>query len=576
MSIKISQINGCDLVDAELQNLFAEFKVDINKELTDVKSVISGLSVITPTEFNAFKTEFERWKTEHGDDATTEHNTLKQRIDTIDAAIETITNEYATQEWVESKNYLVANDVSEFATKSALSALNDRVSAIAGDDEALDTLTEVKEKLAEKVDTAVFTEYKSAVNSEFLEKAPLSELNALTERVTTLENSTADADALDAFKTETAENLAAKAPLEDFKAIKKIVNDNAYAITFADAAGTKEVYTADTATFDILVYPSNTFDDTTATKVSSSDDEFTAISKKGVTRFNGSGKLYFKPVPHDGYKITRVKVDDGEYGSISADTAGVYTVKNIRSDLSILVTCVLESTPAFSVSFVLEHGTVKAYSDSEFVTEFDDPSAISVEEENNVWFELIPDSGYAVSLTRDNILGSYKNLKVNADEKYGNDNMYAITKISSNVTVTPVFTRLEKTLADYAIIDAYTKDEIDAKVSSVYKYKGSVAKYENLPTENLTVGDVYNVEDVGLFKHDMNYAWNGEAWDALGSSVDLSSYSTTEQSDAKYATLDSVSAIQAKLPDVPAAEGTYTLQAVRTADGIAYSWVSVA
>lgn len=573
MSIKISQINGCDLVDAELQNLFAEFKVDINKELTDVKSVISGLSVITPTEFNAFKTEFERWKTEHGDDATTEHNTLKQRIDTIDAAIETITNEYATQEWVESKNYLVADDVSEFATKSALSALNDRVSAIAGDDEALDTLTEVKEKLAEKVDNTVFTEYKSAVNSEFLEKAPLSDLNTLAERVTTLENSTADADALDAFKTETAENLATKASLEDFKAIKKIVNDNAYAITFADA-GSKN-YNADTATFDILVYSSNTFDDTAATKVSSSDDEFTAISKKGVTRFNGSGKLYFKPTPHDGYKITRVKVDDGEYGSISADAAGVYTIKDIRSDLSILVTCVPESTAAFSVSFVLEHGTVKAYSDK-FVTEFDDPSAISVESGNNVYFELIPDNGWAVSLSKDNISGTYKNLKVNADEGYGNDNMYGITKITANVTVTPVFTRLEKTLADYAITDAYTKDEIDAKVSSVYKYKGSVAKYENLPTENLTIGDVYNVEDVGLFKHDMNYAWNGEAWDALGSSVDLSSYSTTEQSDAKYATLESVSAIQAKLPDVPTTEGTYTLQAVRTADGVTYSWVSAA
>lgn len=53
--------------------------------------------------------------------------------------------------------------------------------------------------------------------------------------------------------------------------------------------------------------------------------------------------------------------------------------------------------------------------------------------------------------------------------------------------------------------NVYSKTEIDNKVSSIYKYKGSVANKESLPTENLTIGDVYNLEDTG-----MNVAYTGE------------------------------------------------------------------
>lgn len=59
----------------------------------------------------------------------------------------------------------------------------------------------------------------------------------------------------------------------------------------------------------------------------------------------------------------------------------------------------------------------------------------------------------------------------------------------------------------------------DLGLASAYKYKGSVAKYENLPTSGLNNGDVYNVEESG-----MNYAWTGTGWDPLGSTVDLSGY----------------------------------------------------
>ena len=83
------------------------------------------------------------------------------------------------------------------------------------------------------------------------------------------------------------------------------------------------------------------------------------------------------------------------------------------------------------------------------------------------------------------------------------------------------------TLAGYGITDAFTKDEISRKISSVYRYKGSVETKTDLPSENLTEGDVYNIKDTGD-----NYAWVapvGELagfWDKLAGDIDLSSYAT--------------------------------------------------
>ena len=83
------------------------------------------------------------------------------------------------------------------------------------------------------------------------------------------------------------------------------------------------------------------------------------------------------------------------------------------------------------------------------------------------------------------------------------------------------------TLAGYGITDAFTKDEISSKISSVYRYKGSVETKTDLPSEKLTEGEVYNIKDTGD-----NYAWVapvGELagfWDKLAGDIDLSSYAT--------------------------------------------------
>lgn len=58
---------------------------------------------------------------------------------------------------------------------------------------------------------------------------------------------------------------------------------------------------------------------------------------------------------------------------------------------------------------------------------------------------------------------------------------------------------------------------ISSSISSAYKYKGSVANQAALPSSGQNVGDVYDTQDTG-----MNYAWNGSAWDSLGTYVDTS------------------------------------------------------
>lgn len=71
---------------------------------------------------------------------------------------------------------------------------------------------------------------------------------------------------------------------------------------------------------------------------------------------------------------------------------------------------------------------------------------------------------------------------------------------------------------------------ITTALSSVMHYKGSVATYDDLPTTDLAVGDVYNVIDTGA-----NYAWSGSGWDELSGIIDLSAYYTSAQVDTLLA-----------------------------------------
>lgn len=63
---------------------------------------------------------------------------------------------------------------------------------------------------------------------------------------------------------------------------------------------------------------------------------------------------------------------------------------------------------------------------------------------------------------------------------------------------------------------------LKSDITAMYRYKGSVASYDKLPTSGQTIGDVYDVGD------GMNYAWNGEKWDGLGQVFTIDAIQNTE------------------------------------------------
>lgn len=76
--------------------------------------------------------------------------------------------------------------------------------------------------------------------------------------------------------------------------------------------------------------------------------------------------------------------------------------------------------------------------------------------------------------------------------------------------------------------------DLSDELTSIYTYKGSKATYADLPSTGNEVGDVWNVEaaytvDGKTYAEGTNWAWNGESWNALAGSIDLSGYVTSEE-----------------------------------------------
>ena len=81
--------------------------------------------------------------------------------------------------------------------------------------------------------------------------------------------------------------------------------------------------------------------------------------------------------------------------------------------------------------------------------------------------------------------------------------------------------------------DTYTKAQVDAKLSGVYKVKRS-STFEALPKDNNVVGDVYNITNafnLGGKHYDAgtNVVWTEEGWDALSGSFDTTAIESSIQ-----------------------------------------------
>ena len=122
-----------------------------------------------------------------------------------------------------------------------------------------------------------------------------------------------------------------------------------------------------------------------------------------------------------------------------------------------------------------------------------------------------------------------------------------VDKVNGKQLSTNDYTTAEKNKLAGIDLDLYAKK---TDIASAYNYKGSKANLAALPSSGNTVGDVWNTEDTG-----MNYAWTGTAWDALGSTVDLSGYATTAAVNTALGNkVDKVSGKQLSTNDYTTAE----------------------
>ncbi len=136
--------------------------------------------------------------------------------------------------------------------------------------------------------------------------------------------------------------------------------------------------------------------------------------------------------------------------------------------------------------------------------------------------QLVNDSGF---------ITEYQDVSGKADITYVDErisNVYTDINTTNENIINDLTAEINKKAN---IEDVYTKTEVDAKISSIYTFKGTVATFDDLPTEGLVIGDVYNVADTGA-----NYAWADFGWDSLGTSVDLTPYMTTEDANNTFVT----------------------------------------
>lgn len=93
----------------------------------------------------------------------------------------------------------------------------------------------------------------------------------------------------------------------------------------------------------------------------------------------------------------------------------------------------------------------------------------------------------------------------------------------------------------------HSKEEIMSWVGVVFHYKGHKATVADLPEKDNEVGDTWNVRSTGA-----NYAWDGQEWDKLSETVDLSGVAMSADLSA-VATSGSYNDLTDK-PAIPAAQ----------------------
>ena len=195
----------------------------------------------------------------------------------------------------------------------------------------------------------------------------------------------------------------------------------------------------------------------------------------------------------------------GDISGTLTDQTDLSNALNAKADATALNAKAPLANPAFTGTATVNGNTVAT------VDQIPDTSNLATKTEL---------ASYATSETVEAEFASYdKNIKAHVEAELG---AYLPT---TGGTITGALSVQTPTQNAHAATKAY----VDSAVSSVYKYKGSVANQSALPSAGQIVGDVYNVEDTGD-----NFAWDGAKWDKLAGTVDLSGYLTTATAASTY------------------------------------------
>ena len=134
--------------------------------------------------------------------------------------------------------------------------------------------------------------------------------------------------------------------------------------------------------------------------------------------------------------------------------------------------------------------------DSGYITSADLPEPVAVPTKTS---DLTNDSGFITA----EALPEFPNVPTKVSE---------LTNDAGYITSADIPTKVSQLTNDSSFItEEGVQSKIDTALTSVYKWKGSVANKDALPTSNNKIGDVYDTQDTG-----MNYGWNGTSWDSLG------------------------------------------------------------
>lgn len=131
---------------------------------------------------------------------------------------------------------------------------------------------------------------------------------------------------------------------------------------------------------------------------------------------------------------------------------------------------------------------------------------------------------------------------------------------SAEGNITTVKNALDEHKADYNNPHKVTAAQLG--LTTVYKYKGSVETYADLPTSEQQIGDVWNVEtadpDHGIKAGD-NVAWDGAQWDTLGGNHDLSGYAQLKSPNTFFSANAFAANIQVTNGSRPGSSGSIRL-----------------